>query len=142
GSIFGRLIIGSASDRIGNRLASITSFILMSVALLWLVVAEEGWMLYPIAAVFGFGYGGFTALMSLIPAELFGLRSLGVILGFIIFGAEIGEAIGPVLAGRIFDITSSYQLAFLISAAVVIIGTIMSLLVRPIHREDLISNIK
>ncbi len=135
GSIFGRIIIGSASDKVGNRLASITSFMLMSVALLWLSVAKEAWILFPAAVIFGFGYGGFTALMSPMPAELFGLRSHGVILGFIMFGAEIGEAIGPVLAGRIFDITSSYQLAFLISAAVAIIGSIMTLLLRPIRRE-------
>ena len=142
GSIFGRLTVGTASDKIGTRRASTTSLILMSAALLWLTTAQDAWMLYPIAAIFGFGYGGFTALMSLMPAELFGLRSLGVILGFILFGAEIGEAIGPVLAGHIFDITNSYQMAFLISTAVALTGTIMTLLVKPIHQEDLISNVK
>ena len=99
-------------------------------------------MLYPVAVIFGLGYGGFTALMSPMPAELFGLRSHGVILGFIMFGAEIGEAAGPVIAGRIFDITSSYQVAFLIATAVAISGTIMTLLVKPIHREGPMSNLK
>ncbi|MFC2047011.1 MFS transporter, partial [Chloroflexota bacterium] len=136
GSIFGRIILGITSDKIGSRPASIASFVLISASLLLLAVTKDVWMLYLVAVIFGFGYGGFTTLMSLIPAELFGLRSLGVILGFIIFGAEIGEAVGPVLAGRIFDITSSYQLAFLISAAVAIVGTLMTLLVRPIHRES------
>ena len=96
-------------------------------------------MLYLIAIIFGFGYGGFTALMSPMPAELFGLRSHGVILGFIMFGAEIGEAIGPVLAGLIFDITSSYQLAFLLSASVAIIGTIMTVFLKPIRPGRVVS---
>ncbi|MFC1995792.1 MFS transporter [Chloroflexota bacterium] len=141
-SIFGRIIIGSASDRIGNRLAFITGFILMLIALLWLAVAKDTWMLFLCAVIFGFGYGGLLALLSPLTAELFGLRSHGVILGVLYFGGEIGETISPVLAGRIFDITSSYQLAFLISAAVIIIGTLLILFLRPIRRESLISNMK
>ena len=139
-SIFGRIIMGSAGDRIGNRLAFIIGFILIVTALLWLAVAKETWMLFLAAIIFGFGYGGLLALLSPMTAELFGLRSHGVILGVLIFVGGVGDAIASVLAGRIFDITSSYQLAFLISAAIAIIGTLMTFFLRPIHQEGLISN--
>ncbi len=130
----GRIIIGSAGDRIGNKRCLIISFILIAVALVWVIAAKEVWMFYLFAVVFGFGYGGLAALMSLVPAELFGLRSLGVIVGVTMFSFTVGGAIGPVLAGSIFDITGSYQLAFLISASVSIIGLILSLLLKPISR--------
>ena len=122
----GRIIIGSAGDRIGNKPPLITSFILMVAALLWVIVAKEVWMFYLFAIIFGFGYGGVAALMSPVPAELFGLRSLGVIVGVAMFSFTVGGAIGPVLAGSIFDITGSYQLTFLICAGVSVTGLILS----------------
>ena len=134
-SIAGRIIMGSAGDRIGNKLVITVCFILMSVALLWLLVTKELWMFYLFAVVFGFAYGGWAALISLMVAELFGLSSLGVILGAVTFGLTIGEAIGPTLAGRIFDITSSYQTAFLICVGLSIIAIILALFLKPITRK-------
>ena len=64
-------------------------------------------------------------------AELFGLSSHGVIIGVIFFAASIGGAIGPILVGHIFDITGSYQLAFLICGAVAIMAVILMSLLRP-----------
>jgi len=124
-SIAGRIIMGGSGDRIGNKLAFIISFIVTVIALSWVVVAKELWMLYLFAAIFGFGYGGQAALMSPIVAELFGLRAHGTILGMVAFGAAIGGAIGPLLAGYIFDITSSYHLAFLVCVALNVVGLIL-----------------
>lgn len=132
-SVAGRIIMGSAGDRIGNKLAITIGFIIMLVALLWLLAAKELWMFYLFAVIFGFGYGGWAALLSPIVAELFGLSSLGVILGAVTFGLAIGEAVGPALAGRIFDITSSYQPAFLVCAALSIVAIILALFLRPNH---------
>ncbi len=89
-------------------------------------------MFYLFAVIFGFAYGGYAALVSLSVAEFFGLASLGVILGTIILGISIGAATGPVLAGRIFDITGSYQQAFLVCAALSMIAIVLALLLRPI----------
>ena len=127
----GRVIMGSAGDRIGNKLALIISFILMSAALFWLLTARELWRLYLFAVIFGFGYGGIATLVSLIVAEQFGLSSLGIILGAVTFSITIGEASGPIVAGHIFDITGSYNLAFLACAAISIIGIILSASLRP-----------
>ncbi len=90
-------------------------------------------MSYLLAATFGFGR--LDTLLSPIVAELFRLTSYGIIMGIIISSFTIGDAIGPVLAGHIFDITSSYQLAFLITAAAATIGAIITLLLKPIRRE-------
>jgi len=126
----GRIIIGYAGDRIGNRPSLIISSILMAVALLWVMLAKEVWMLYLFAIVFGFGYGGLAALTSPVTAELFGLRSLGAILGVIMFSFTVGGAIGPVLAGSIFDMSGSYNPTFLTCAVLSVIGIILSALLR------------
>jgi MFS family permease len=126
----GRVGIGSAGDRIGNKRCLVISFILMAAALLWVLIVREVWMFYLFAVIFGLGYGGLAALMSLVPAELFGLRSLGTIVGVVMFSFTIGGAIGPVLAGRIFDVTGSYSISFMTCAAVGITGIILSALLR------------
>ncbi|MBA7710991.1 L-lactate transporter [subsurface metagenome] len=131
-SIAGRIIIGSAADRIGSRLTIISVFVLLSASLFWLIAAKELWMFYLFAVIFGFTYIGVIVLQPLLVAELFGLRALGVIIAIVDLGSTTGAAIGPVLTGYIFDVADSYQLAFLICAGVSIIGLILSLLLRPI----------
>ncbi|TET67783.1 MAG: MFS transporter [Dehalococcoidia bacterium] len=135
-SIPGRILLGMAGDRIGNRPAYVIGFVFLSVSLFWLLVAKELWMLYLFAVIYGFGYGGLSALISPIIAELFGLSSHGVIMGVVImFGGTGGMAIGPLLAGHIFDITGSYQSAFLMYAAISVIGLILVSRLRPVIRK-------
>ena len=128
----GRVTMGITGDRIGNKLAFIMSFGLISAALFWLLAAKELWMLYLFAVIFGFGYGGIAALVSPIVAGQFGLNSLGIILGVVVFSCAIGETIGPVVAGHIFDTTGSYNLAFLICAAVSFISLILVSRLKPV----------
>lgn len=130
--IVGMVVMGAFADRAGNKQAMIISFILMSVALFWVVVAKEVWMLYLFAVIFGFGFGGMSALFSPMTAELFGLRSHGVILGIGFFCSMTGGAIGPLQAGYVFDIIGSYNPAFLVCAAFAATGVILTIWLRPI----------
>ena len=134
-SIVGRIAIGSASDRIGSKSGLIICFILTTAALAWLLVAKEMWMLYLFAAVFGFAYGGIIAMHSPLVAELFGLRSHGAIFGIVIAAFTFGGAIGPILAGGIFDIRGSYYWAFLTCTAISVIGLVLTTLLKPTKRS-------
>jgi len=130
-SMVGRVVMGSAGDRVGSRLAISVCFPIMAVALFWLQIAQELWMLYLFAAVYGFAHGGFFALLSPLVAELFGLGSHGVIFGTVFFSGALGGSLGPVLVGYIFDVTNSYQLGFLVCALLAVISFILALLLRP-----------
>jgi len=135
-SIAGRIVLGSAADRFGNRQVFIIGFILMAAALFWLVPAKEAWGLYLFAAVFGFAFGGCATSESPLVAGLFGLSSHGLILGVMnLLGFTFGAAIGPLIAGHIFDMTSSYQLAFIVSGAVSAAGLILTVLLSPIEKS-------
>ena len=133
-SIFGTIALGSAGDRIGSRQAFSASLILLSAALFWLVPATDLWMLYLFAAVFGFAYGGGVTSQSPLVATLFGLRSHGFIYGVLAIGFTAGGAIGSFLAGYIFDISGSYQVALLLSASVSVISFTLAVVLRPIKR--------
>ena len=134
-SIAGKVIMGNAADRIGLRPAFIISFALMALSYSWLMVAKEVWMFYLFAVIFGLAYGGLSPLVSPMVAELFGLRSHGTIFGVALFVASIGGAIGSTFAGYIFDIRSSYDLAFLICATISIIAIILTLLLRTADKQ-------
>jgi MFS family permease len=135
-SIAGRIVLGSAADRFGNRQVFVIGFVLMAAALFWLVLARELWGLYLFAAVFGFAFGGCAASESPLVAGLFGLTSHGLILGVMnLLGFTFGAAVGPLIAGHIFDITASYQLAFIAAGAVSIAGLMLTVLLSPTEKS-------
>ncbi|MFC2070131.1 MFS transporter [Chloroflexota bacterium] len=133
-SFIGKISMGAACDRIGNKSVIIISFALMIAALAWLLVAEELWMLILFAAVFGFSYGGLVSVQSPIVADLFGMSSHGAILGVLVSIITIGAAVGPVMAGGIYDATESYYPAFLVCIGFSIIGLILTLFLKPLVR--------
>ena len=135
-SIVGRIILGVVGDRIGNKKALIICAVLMSAALFGALVAAELPMLYLFAVIFGLSYGGVPTLQSSMLAEQFGLISHGVILGVTELAVTAGETIGPVLAGYIFDVTGSYNLAFLICAVASFISLVLVLQLKPVALKE------
>ncbi|MFC1937326.1 MFS transporter [Chloroflexota bacterium] len=127
-SVIGRLSMGFVSDWIGGRLACTACLVIATLALVWLLFAGETWMFYVFGVVYGLAYGGFIPLMTMVPAELFGPRFLGVILGSVVLFGTVGGALGPLLAGSIFDVTGEYRLAFLISVVLCALAFILSLI--------------
>ena len=130
-TILGNIAVGAAADRIGTRPVLIISTLLRTAGLFWLLIARELWMFYLFAVIVGFFAAGSGGLMYPILAELFGLRSLGVIVGSTQYGGVVGGAISSALGGIIFDVTGSYQLGFLICAAFSALGLVLAWLLRP-----------
>jgi MFS family permease len=125
-AIIGRLIIGFISDKVGGRKALTVCLALMILPVVWLLFAEEMWMFYVFAVIFGFANGGFTTLFPVVTAELFGLASLGAIIGGFVIFATLGEALGAPISGTIFDVTGSYRLAFLTCIGTSTVAVIIS----------------
>lgn len=131
-SIVGRIAIGSVADRMGNVRVIIISTAIMSLSLFWIVLAREIWGIYLFAVVFGIASSGAGVLFSPLVAELFGLRWHGSIYGVTTLGFAVGAAGGPLAAGYIFDTTGSYELAFILCAALSILGLVSAIFVKPI----------
>lgn len=104
--------------------------------LLWLQVANSMWMLVIYAVADGFARGGNFAVISPLVAELFGTRAHGALFGLATFVGTIGGALGPVLTGRIFDTTGSYDIAFALLAGLIAIGFVLTLLIRPLPERQ------
>ena len=136
-TIAGMIVMSNVGDRLGNKPALIISFVLVTLALFWLLAAREAWMLFIFAVVFGFAFGGIVALESPVVAELFGLRAHGTLFGIVVAAFTLGGGIGAFLTGKVFDITGDYSLAFIASAILSLIGLILVLLLKAPKEEGI-----
>jgi MFS family permease len=108
GSLVGRLAIGALADRLG-RILTLT-LMQASVGASYLLWNGAGG--YPALAVFalwfGLSYGGIVSLMPAICMDMFGARAVSSIVGTLYTGAALGNLLGPVVAGAVFDRSTSY----------------------------------
>lgn len=128
--ILGRIILGNASDRIGNKRVFFMGFVILMVSLAWLIPAREEWKLYLFSAVFGFGFAGMETSESPTLAWLFGLKSHGLVFGVISLFFTIGASLIPLMTGYIFDVTCKYQVAFVILTIIGVAGLILTSFLR------------
>ena len=128
-TIPGRLLVGRASDTIGRKAPAIACALLQVGALLWLMWAQELWMLYVFAIAFGFLWGGFGVLTTALIGDVFGMRSIGAIMGMMSAGWALGAASGPAIGGYIFDVSGTYFMAFAAGAVAILIAALLVALV-------------
>lgn len=131
-SMVGRFITGITIDRIGSKSIMLICIVILITSLIWLQFADSLWMLYLFASVYGFAHGGFFTAISPIAAEVFGIAAHGSIFGIIVFFGTTGGAIGPILAGQLFDTTGSYATTFKMITVLSIVGMGLVLSLRPI----------
>lgn len=131
----GRIAIGWSSDRIGAKRCLVVSLVILLVDLFLLRFVSTLWEFYVFSFFFGFALGGVLAVMSLVTTELFGVCSLGVIIGSMILMYTVGAATGPIIIGYIFDVTGSYQLGFFITALSALVACVLAVLLRPHIRK-------
>lgn len=131
-SVAGRLTMGGAGDRIGTRKAVVICLLVLTAAMIWLQFANVPWMLYAFAPIYGFAHGGSFAIVSPLVAELFGIRSHASNLGLLFFIGMSGGALGPIITGRIYDVSHSYHYAFIIMLTAAVTGLVLALTLRPI----------
>ena len=135
-TIFGRLDVGWLSDTIGRKLALAIRLFCQAAVVFSLMGIRGVETFYVFAVIFGLVYGGAVTQLPLIAGELFGLQSIGAIIGMEMLGTSLGGAAGPLLGGYVFDVTRSYNVAFLIGAIGLLIATALILLLKPPARKS------
>ena len=83
------------------------------------------------SALFGLGLGGMLAVPPVAYADYFGRRSLGTIRGVTEPFASLGQAIGALVSGVIFDVTGRYYTAFIVFAVLGALTAVITLMARP-----------
>jgi MFS family permease len=120
--LVGRVAVGYLVDRYNKKNIMALFYLLLALAIPLLFLARQPAALWAFALIFGFAMGADYLLIPIVTAECFGLGALGKLLSLIIMADSLGQFFGPVLAGRIFEATHSYDLAWGIIATAGILG--------------------
>jgi len=111
--VVSRLASGLIADRIGGVGTLILGSTLQGLALLLYLPFDGLASLYVIAGLFGLSQGGIVPSYALIVRQYFPAREAGGRIGLVLMATVIGMALGGWMSGAIYDLTGSYQAAFL-----------------------------
>ena len=113
GGVVSRIVFGLLADRLGGVATVLIGSTLQCLAL-FLYLPFDGLMsLYIVSLIFGLSQGGIVPGYAIIVREYMPAREAGRWVGFVIMATILGMALGGWLSGWIFDVTGSYQAAFL-----------------------------
>ena len=126
----GKLTFGYMSDKVPVKYVAALSFGLQAIGILLLMATRDAGMLWVYVILFGAAMGGVATLQPLLVVTAFGPASFAIIYGMISLIFHFGMALGPWAAGRIFDVTGSYQWAFISFLAAYVLATVAVLAVR------------
>ncbi len=132
-SMFSRIGMGRVADRIGNRRAFMISFAATAISLLWGLAADDLWKLYLFAFVFGVGWGNQAVLRFSLTSEVFGVASLGLVMGVFGVAESVAATLGSYAGGYLFDVFGSYQPVFWLGTGISTMGLLLAWRLRPVR---------
>ncbi len=110
--IVSRIGSGFVADRIGAVATLLLGSALQGVALFLYLLFDGLASLYVISALFGLFQGGIVPMYAIIIRQYFPPQEAGTRVGLVLMATLVGMALGGWLSGLIFDVTGSYQAAF------------------------------
>src|SRR5216683_802007 len=110
--VVSRLASGWICDRIGGRRTLLLGSSLQALALVLFLPFDGLASLYIVSTLFGLFQGGIVPAYAVIIREFFPPEEAGVRVGTVLMATLFGMALGGWMSGVIFDLTGSYQAAF------------------------------
>ena len=111
--IVSRIGSGFIADRVGGLRTLLLGSVLQGTALALYLFYNGLVSLYVVSALFGLFQGGIVPSYAIIVREYFPPQQAGARVGIVLMTSMFGMALGGWLSGLIFDLTGSYNAAFL-----------------------------
>jgi MFS family permease len=111
--ILSRLASGLIADWIGAPATLVLGSTLQCLTLVFYIPFDGLMSLYIVSALFGLSQGGIVPSYALIVRDHFPAREAGTRVSLVITASVVGMALGGWMSGEIYDLTGSYQAAFL-----------------------------
>lgn len=107
--IFGKILLGAIYDKKGIRFSAVYCAVMYLIAVIAIMWATN----LTIAIVFAVFFGLVSAMNTITPpyvtARIVGVRDYPTIFGLLSIFTGIGMAVGPIVAGQVFDATGSFN---------------------------------
>jgi MFS family permease len=136
---FGTLIFGPLADRFVLRKVMIFCYLLPVLATSLLLPGGILWLAFLFAFLAGFPGGGRNALFPVALYSSFGETHMASIYGFSNSFFMIGTAVGPFLAGVLYDSTGDTRIVYTCAMVALIISTILVSVIKD-ERKSALSN--
>lgn len=134
----GRIVAGIVSDRIGRIRTMMIVFLGQAAVMFFFSKLSTIETFILGSAVVGFSYGACLSLFPSATADFWGTKNLGLNYGIMFTAWGVGGVLGPLMAGKIADMTGSYSLSYIISASLMIIGAIMTLFTKAPEKKEVL----
>jgi len=113
GGVASRLVSGFLADKIGGVATLLIGSSLQCLALFLYLPFDGLVSLYLVSLVFGLSQGGIVPSYAIIVREYMPPNEAGARVGFVMMATIFGMALGGWMSGWVYDLTGSYQWAFL-----------------------------
>ena len=139
-NVFGTYLAGMLGQRIAKRHVLAGIYFLRALTIVAFVSAPvTPASVYVFAATIGFLWLSTVPPTNAVVAQIFGVRHMSMLGGFVFLSHQVGSFLGVWLGGRLYDATGSYDLVWWIAAGLGIFAALVNLPVRetPIARGTL-----
>jgi MFS family permease len=126
-SVGSRLITPLVAERFGGKPIMAAALFIQGITVLVLFWAQDTWMFYLFATLFGIGFGGEMSAYLVVNRQYFGPGPIARCYGFQMMGAMMGHAIATGLAGLIIYVTGSFNPVLALSMAFSFVGVLVIL---------------
>lgn len=121
----GRVLGGFLSDRMGRNQTLILMFLLQAANMLMFRNYTSMTALTIGVCITGIAYGALLGIFPALTYDFFGLKNSGINYGLVFTAFGAAGMIGPLTAGKIVDITGSYNYAYIAAAFILVIAAVM-----------------
>ncbi len=130
-NVFGTYLAGSLGQRLAKRHILASIYLLRSVAIVAFLLAPlTPASVFVFSAVMGLLWLSTVPPTNAIVAQVFGVRYLSMLGGFVFLSHQIGSFLGVWLGGKLYDTTGSYDIVWWIAVALGIFAALVNLPVR------------
>ena len=135
-NLVGVLTTGFLSDKVSRKTILGSVYAVRASAFIMLIFAPSVIGLWSFAIIAGLSWAASAHLTSSITADIYGLKTMGTIVGFATLAHQMGGAISIYLAGLLYDMYGSYDVPFFISGSLLIVASVVSYLITDQKRAE------
>ncbi|MDA0735301.1 MAG: MFS transporter [Chloroflexi bacterium] len=133
-SVGSRFMTPVLADHFGAKGVMALAYFVQGISVFLLLWTTELWHFYGFAVLFGLGMGGEMSAFLVVNRQYYGMGPVRAVFGFQSMGAGMGMALGGLIAGFVYDIFGSYDVAWYISIAASFGGAICILFLQSTSR--------
>ena len=133
----GRILAGVLSDKLGRKPTMFGCFVVQAALMLILSRTQADtfmanvYLMALLSALLGANYGANLSLFPSITKDYYGLKDFGINYGLVFTAWGTGGFVLPLTAGKLHDKFLTYEYAYYIASAFLVLAAIVTFLVKP-----------